>query len=149
MPKAKYKAAMANRCGNCKWADLPMLRAKPPRPTPRKPGDCTYPAPVLPPLPVCISRANVPTFNRYVIWADEGADCPVWAPIPPPGTKSTNPVPPLGTESEYAELLRATSKRLQESLEGIESMIRDAELGTVRQVRDTGRKLLRDLGVER
>jgi len=49
-------------------------------------GTCTYEV-VLPPLPLCVTA----TTSRNHIWADSGANCPVYSPGPAPAVTPPTP----------------------------------------------------------
>lgn len=62
-------------CGNCKWGKFHMTSGKNPRQRSDQLGECLWPIPELPVMPICVDF-SLPR-KRYGVWTD-GYECPCW-----------------------------------------------------------------------
>ncbi len=69
------KPKSCKTCRHSRWRLTPSGRIQK-----DKFGRCVVPLPVLPAMPICITKYScyTGTFPRSRINADEGADCPLW-----------------------------------------------------------------------
>ena len=49
---------MPKTCANCKWASFQMTNHRPPRINPKYVGECKFPLPTLPPLPLSVTHSG-------------------------------------------------------------------------------------------
>jgi hypothetical protein len=78
------KAPKSSTCANCRWAEFE--RTDKGNIKRKQHGTCTWPALVVPALPLCMER---PTFYRRGIWPNY-QDCPVWEAQPEVGPALSN-----------------------------------------------------------
>jgi len=76
--QASREGGMSGKiCKTCKWAQWQPMKNG--RPNPRLSGRCTWPAPEMPLIPICVEPNIQQRIKiRNAIWRDSKQECGTW-----------------------------------------------------------------------